>query len=176
MDINNITGNSLKVIFPIFILFLIYVMIKILDFFALKSKNEHTRFILLKIESFVLAVVKEVEQTLVPVYTANGQILTKEGATQLKEAALTKVNRLLGEDNAQEAQKILNLATDQFQIFLSTQIEKHVYDVKKEGMARPEVKETGTSPSLVEQKSTTIKVENPPSNVTVITDNIISPL
>lgn len=173
MDINNIPMMTSKVIFPVFILVLVYVMIKILDFFALKSKSEHTRFILLKIESFVLAVVKEVEQTLVPVYTANGQILTPEGASQLKETALTKVNRLLGTETTQEAQKILNLANDQFQAFLRTQIEKHVYDLKKETIINSDRKETPPS-SSIEQNSTTIQVDNPSSVLTVTTDKIIS--
>lgn len=131
MDVNTLLSSAEKITIPIFILFFIFFIIKVLNLFVAKTKNEHTKMILLKIEEFALAAVKEVEQTLVPIYTANGQILSCENANKLKEAALDRVTGFLGEDGKKEAQNILQFGEDQFKIFLNTQIEKGVFDIKK---------------------------------------------
>lgn len=135
MDFTTFLSSIEKIAIPIFLLFSIFFLVKVIDFIATKVKNEKTKMVLLKIEQFVLAAVKDVEQTLVPIYTANGQVLSPENATKLKEAALEKVNGFLGDQGKQEAQIILHFAEDQFKSFLSTQIEKGVFDLKTQAPA-----------------------------------------
>lgn len=112
---------------------LLWLLTKGALFIAAKTKNETLRGIIERVFHSVELAVRDVEQTLKPMvkeFSADGSI-SKEEANKLKAAALAKVKEYLGVKGIGEIVKVLGIAPEKVDAFLSSHVEAAVNRLKE---------------------------------------------
>jgi hypothetical protein len=108
-------------------------------------KNEYLRGVLVRVDTAILAVVREIQQVTVDTIKAaraDGK-LTPEERAGIQKAALDAVKSYLGPKGLAEITRIFGLDTLGVERFLTTRVEAAVHDLK---LARASVPTSGAAP------------------------------
>ena len=90
------------------------------------TKNARVQGILLRLNDAVFTAVESVEQVTVAALKANGNLLTLNGATIAKKAALSAIKMHLGSQGIAEVKAILGVHSDDLDSFLGARVEARV--------------------------------------------------
>jgi len=130
-QIAGIMIEILKALTPVFALFISYLGLKINKYLNAKIKDEELKVTMTKVNSIILDVVKDVEQSYVKKEKAESKTasLSPESAETAKNLAFDKIKFQLGDKIMQDLKKKqLTASEDEF---IKTKIESNVFDMKK---------------------------------------------
>jgi hypothetical protein len=129
----SIAITGLQVLSPVILALLGLFAKKLLQLIDARVRNETMRGILERLDQTALAVVSEVQQTVVDHLDAKAP---KDSLLQARNAALLNLRALLGTKGLDEMKRILGLSEQDVEKLLITQIESKVHLLKTKSPVR----------------------------------------
>ena len=153
MDIHTLALKAFEILSPLILLLLAWIAARLATLIRAKTKNEYLRGTLLRLEDAVVAVVKELQQTVVNAIkraSADG-VITPAEKEEIKKAAFDKIRSYLGMRGLSDLGRILGLDGAAVDGLIASKIEAAVYDLRLEDRieerAIPFVATTAPGPS-----------------------------
>ena len=135
METTDLLTMLLEAAVPVIAACLTWLSVRLAKWIKAKAQNELLRDTLLRINSSLLTLVREAEQTLVSEIKKakedDGK-LSPEEAIGIKKAVLARFKTLWGIDGQRKLQKALGINGDTLNEFIESKIEEHVYLEKVE--------------------------------------------
>jgi hypothetical protein len=145
--------TAVQVLSPVIIALLGLLAKKLIDLINARVKNETAQGILDRLDQTALAVVTQIQQTVVDDLDPNAP---KESLIKARDAALANLKTLLGQKGIDDIKKVLGVSNDSLDQILVMFIEKRVHDLKQKtapATTTPAMPTSATPPPPVPAKA-----------------------
>jgi hypothetical protein len=133
--------TAVQVLSPVVIALLGLLAKKLIDLINARVKNEAVQGILDRLDQTALAVVTQIQQTVVDNLDPSAP---KESLIKARDAALANLKTLLGQKGLDDIKNVLGLGDDSLDKILVMFIEKRVHDLKQKSAPAPTTPATST--------------------------------